>query len=101
MSVVIHNARVIHRDQQRVSVLCLPIGMTVSPQHLRNSDPLSAAAPGRSAEYMKPETDTTTTPPQFELHFGGLHLVIQRIPAWLVTLVTTATGAGAAWWTSR
>ncbi|MEU2874477.1 hypothetical protein ABZ769_35710 [Streptomyces olivoreticuli] len=42
-------------------------------------------------------------PPQFELRWGGLHLTIQHIPAWLVTLVTTAagTGVGATWWTSR
>ncbi|WKK24974.1 hypothetical protein QZH56_04960 [Streptomyces olivoreticuli] len=39
--------------------------------------------------------------PQLEVRCGGLHLTIQRIPVWLVTLMTTATGAGAAWWTSR
>ncbi|MEU5805863.1 MULTISPECIES: hypothetical protein [unclassified Streptomyces] len=39
--------------------------------------------------------------PQFELRWGGLHIVVERVPAWLVTLVATAAGSGAAWWTSR
>ncbi|MEW2417802.1 hypothetical protein AB0953_29350 [Streptomyces sp. NPDC046866] len=39
--------------------------------------------------------------PQFELRCGGLHVVVDRVPVWLITLVTTATGTGAAWWTSR
>ncbi|MEV0257377.1 hypothetical protein AB0H82_24370 [Streptomyces sp. NPDC050732] len=36
--------------------------------------------------------------PQFELRCGGLHVTIQRVPVWLVSLVTTAGGIGAAWW---
>lgn len=44
----------------------------------------------------------SNNPPQFELICGPVHLVIERVPTWLVTLVTTtATGAGAAWWASR
>ncbi|MFF2043307.1 hypothetical protein ACFVVX_23085 [Kitasatospora sp. NPDC058170] len=39
--------------------------------------------------------------PQFELRCGGLHLTIQRVPVWLVALVTTAAGTGATWWTQR
>ncbi|NVK76854.1 hypothetical protein [Streptomyces morookaense] len=52
---------------------------------------------------MTSNTSGTKQRPQFELRWGGLHLTIQRVPAWLVTLLTTAagTGAGAAWWTGR
>lgn len=39
-----------------------------------------------------------TAPPALELRCGGLHLTIQRVPTWLVSLVTTAGGVGAAWW---
>lgn len=39
--------------------------------------------------------------PQFELRWGGLHLTVQRFPVWLLAVVTTAAGTGAAWWTSR
>ncbi|MEU9108919.1 hypothetical protein AB0D54_32255 [Streptomyces xanthophaeus] len=39
--------------------------------------------------------------PYFELRCGGLHLTVQRVPVWLITLLSTATGAGAAWWSSR
>lgn len=39
--------------------------------------------------------------PQIEVRCGGLHLIIQRVPVWLITLVTTAAGAGTAWWTGR
>jgi len=84
----------------RVSEGCFATRMTGSSQHLRKNDPLSAV-PSRSAECMTPVRSMTSTPPQFELRCGGLHLVIRRIPTWLVTTVTTATGAGAAWWTSR
>ncbi|MGW8777590.1 hypothetical protein ACWGNM_05905 [Streptomyces sp. NPDC055796] len=45
--------------------------------------------------------ETRKQPPQFELRFGGLHLTLQRIPAWLVTLVTAGTAGAAAWWTHR
>ncbi|NXY96268.1 hypothetical protein HYE82_18125 [Streptomyces sp. BR123] len=37
--------------------------------------------------------------PQFELRCGGLYIVVERVPVWLVALVATATGTGAAWWT--
>ncbi|MEE1749409.1 MULTISPECIES: hypothetical protein [unclassified Streptomyces] len=40
-------------------------------------------------------------PPYFELRLGPLHVTVQRIPAWLITLTTTAIGSGTAWWTSR
>ncbi|MGW2630598.1 hypothetical protein ACWC2K_14875 [Streptomyces chattanoogensis] len=50
---------------------------------------------------MTRRTESSKQPPQFELRWGGLHLTIQRVPAWLVGLVTTAVGTGAAWWTSR
>lgn len=39
--------------------------------------------------------------PFFELRCGGLRLTVQRIPTWVITLATTVTGTGAAWWTSR
>lgn len=50
---------------------------------------------------MTHETDVPNNRPQFELRCGGLHLTIQRIPAWLVTLVAAVAGTGTAWWTSR
>jgi hypothetical protein len=37
----------------------------------------------------------------FELRCGGLHLTIQRVPAWLVSLVTAAGSIGGAWWAGR
>ncbi|WKK24973.1 hypothetical protein QZH56_04955 [Streptomyces olivoreticuli] len=46
-------------------------------------------------------TTQHNTTPQLELRWGGLHLTIQRIPAWLITLATAAGGSGVAWWTSR
>lgn len=42
-----------------------------------------------------------TTPPALELRCGGLHVTVQRVPAWLVGLLTTAGGAAATWWTTR
>ncbi|MFJ3186941.1 hypothetical protein [Streptomyces halstedii] len=36
--------------------------------------------------------------PQFELRWGGVHVTVQRVPAWLITLMTTAGSAAAAWW---
>lgn len=39
--------------------------------------------------------------PYFEVRCGGLHLTVQRVPMWLITLMSAATGTGAAWWTSR
>ncbi|MFF1747609.1 hypothetical protein [Streptomyces mirabilis] len=50
---------------------------------------------------MTRKADGNEQSPQFELPCGELYLVIHRVPAWLVTLVTTATGTGVAWWTSR
>lgn len=47
---------------------------------------------------MNPKPETSH---DFELRFRGVHLTIQRIPAWLVTLVTAVGGSGVAWWTSR
>ncbi|MEV5882729.1 hypothetical protein AB0L74_08425 [Streptomyces sp. NPDC052020] len=43
----------------------------------------------------------TTSRPAFELRAGGLHVIIQRIPGWLVALVTTAGGAAGTWWAQR
>ncbi|AJC59610.1 hypothetical protein GZL_07054 [Streptomyces sp. 769] len=50
---------------------------------------------------MTSKPSTTRQRPQFELRCGGLHLIIQRVPGWLITLATAAIGSGAAWWTSR
>lgn len=40
-------------------------------------------------------------PPQIEIRFGGLHLIIQRVPGWLITLASAALGTGTVWWTGR
>ncbi|MEU8617046.1 hypothetical protein [Streptomyces sp. NPDC048623] len=40
-------------------------------------------------------------PPQVEVRWGGFHLTVQRIPGWLVALVTTAGGAAGTWWAQR
>ncbi|MFH8485064.1 hypothetical protein [Streptomyces longisporoflavus] len=50
---------------------------------------------------MKRKADSHTAPPAVELRCGGLHLTVQRVPVWFVSLITTAAGAGAAWWTSN
>ncbi|WP_327283678.1 MULTISPECIES: hypothetical protein [unclassified Streptomyces] len=51
---------------------------------------------------MDKRVEAQRAQPQFELRCGGLHVIIHRVPAWLVTLVTTAAGTGAAaWWTGR
>ncbi|MEU7576179.1 hypothetical protein AB0B50_01035 [Streptomyces sp. NPDC041068] len=50
---------------------------------------------------MATNPPTSPAQPFLELRLGGLHLIVQRIPTWLVTLVTTASGTGIAWWTSR
>ncbi|WP_158072127.1 hypothetical protein [Streptomyces sp. CB01580] len=47
------------------------------------------------------KTDDRYKRPQFELRCGGLHITLQRVPAWLVGLITTASGAAATWWTTR
>ncbi|MBR8640184.1 hypothetical protein KEF29_14930 [Streptomyces tuirus] len=39
--------------------------------------------------------------PSLDLRCGGVRLTIQRVPAWLVTAVTTAVGSGLAWWLQR
>ncbi|MFJ5811732.1 hypothetical protein [Streptomyces sp. NPDC093093] len=45
---------------------------------------------------------TNTEPlPALELRCGGLHLTIQRVPGWLIGLITTAGGAAATWWTTH
>jgi hypothetical protein len=36
-----------------------------------------------------------------ELNFGGVHLTVQRIPRWLVALITTAGGSALTWWMQR
>ncbi|WP_435189799.1 hypothetical protein [Streptomyces sp. bgisy126] len=40
----------------------------------------------------------TAPPPVLELRCGGLHLTVQRVPGWLVALITTAAGAAGTWW---
>ncbi|MFF1497501.1 hypothetical protein [Streptomyces sp. NPDC058304] len=51
---------------------------------------------------MDKRVESNRQQPQFELRCGGLHVVIHRVPVWLIALVTTATGSGAAaWWTGR
>ncbi|MEV0440897.1 hypothetical protein AB0I84_36630 [Streptomyces spectabilis] len=48
------------------------------------------------------EPSRTNSPvPLLELRCGGLHLTIQRIPGWLVAVVTTAGGAAGTWWAQR
>ncbi|WJV49188.1 hypothetical protein [Streptomyces flavofungini] len=51
--------------------------------------------------HMSRSADSHTATPAVELRCGGLYLTVQRVPVWLVSLITTAAGAGAAWWTSR
>lgn len=48
---------------------------------------------------MSPGTNRAPLP-ALELRCGGLHLTIQRIPGWLIGLITTA-GAAATWWTTH
>lgn len=43
----------------------------------------------------------STIRPALELRVGGLHLTVQRVPPWLVALVTTAGGAALTWWTQQ
>ncbi|MFF5917302.1 hypothetical protein ACFY8C_02985 [Streptomyces flavochromogenes] len=43
-------------------------------------------------------TSKTDTRPVFELRLYGFHVVAQRIPGWLLTLVATAGGAAGTWW---
>lgn len=50
---------------------------------------------------MSRRADRPTEPPAVELRCGGLHLTVQRVPVWLLSLLATAAGAGAAWWTSH
>lgn len=72
---IIHNPRIIHQDQCAVPEGYFATRMTGSSQHLRENDPLSAV-PSHSTECMTPMKSTTSTPPQFELRCGGLHLLI-------------------------
>lgn len=41
------------------------------------------------------------TRPAFELRLGGMSLTVQRIPGWLVALVTTVGGVAGGWWAQR
>ncbi|MFC8510551.1 hypothetical protein ACFU3J_25980 [Streptomyces sp. NPDC057411] len=43
----------------------------------------------------------STARPTLELHVGGMHLIVQRIPGWLVTLASLAGGAAGTWWAQR
>lgn len=89
------------------SPMALPLGawsdVGLPNERQQRSYPQRQAAmpPACSDEVMASRTDSTSSAPQFELRCGGMHLTIQRIPVWLLTLVTTAAGTGAAWWTSR
>ncbi|WP_160159752.1 hypothetical protein [Streptomyces sp. WAC05374] len=46
-------------------------------------------------------TPSSKNPPGFELRLGGLHVKLQRVPGWLVALVTTAGWAAGTWWAQR
>ncbi|MGW0547423.1 hypothetical protein [Streptomyces altiplanensis] len=50
---------------------------------------------------MTRREDSGTQPPHFELRCGGLHLTVQRIPGWLVALITTAGGVAGTWWSQQ
>ncbi|GGR51642.1 hypothetical protein [Streptomyces roseolus] len=39
--------------------------------------------------------------PFFELRIGVLHLTVQRVPGWLIGLVTTLLGAVVALWSQQ
>ncbi|MFF2778850.1 hypothetical protein ACFVU3_28575 [Streptomyces sp. NPDC058052] len=39
--------------------------------------------------------------PFLELRIGGVHLTIQRVPGWVIGLVTTILGAALTWWTQQ
>lgn len=45
--------------------------------------------------------DQQSTPPQIELRFGGVHVTVRRIPAWLVSLAASSAAAGFTWWVGR
>ncbi|GGY61905.1 hypothetical protein [Streptomyces omiyaensis] len=36
--------------------------------------------------------------PFLELRIGGVHLIIQRVPGWLIGLVATLLGGVLTWW---
>ncbi|MEU1115190.1 MULTISPECIES: hypothetical protein [unclassified Streptomyces] len=46
-------------------------------------------------------TEPVTPPPALELRCGGLHVTVQRVPVWLISLLTTAGGIGGTWWAHR
>ncbi|MDA5282603.1 hypothetical protein ACWGHM_07740 [Streptomyces sp. NPDC054904] len=48
-----------------------------------------------------PEADATSEQPHIEVRWGGLRITVQRIPGWLVGLITTAAGAAGAWWSQQ
>ncbi|GGU67111.1 hypothetical protein GCM10010502_17790 [Kitasatospora aureofaciens] len=52
-------------------------------------------------ENMTQQPGSKARAPQFELRWGGLHLTIQRIPAWLITAATAGAGTLAALLTRR
>ncbi|CAM5650139.1 hypothetical protein STANM337S_06557 [Streptomyces tanashiensis] len=43
----------------------------------------------------------SSTQPLIELRMGGVHLTVQRVPGWLIGLITTLGGAGLTWWTQQ
>lgn len=47
------------------------------------------------------KADGESGQPYIEVRWGGLHITVQRIPAWLIGLITTAAGTVGAWWTQQ
>lgn len=68
---------------------------------LRHSSRMTKRNTYEKLSALPPTPQKVHERPVLELRCGGLHLTIQRVPAWFVTLVTTATGAAAAWWAGR
>lgn len=54
----------------------------------------------REVSDMNHNADTAPQP-ALELRCGGLHLTVQRIPVWLVSLAATAAGTAATWLAHR
>ncbi|MGW1496787.1 hypothetical protein [Streptomyces sp. NPDC002402] len=53
----------------------------------------------------RPDVSQQPQPPQkepsFELRCGGVRLTVQRVPAWLITVVTTTSVSGLTLWLQR
>ncbi|WP_369149072.1 hypothetical protein [Streptomyces sp. R44] len=47
-------------------------------------------------------TPEVSTQPLIELRMGGVHLTVQRVPGWLISLITMVGGAaGVSLWSQR